>query len=344
MASSSTLRLFLTCSSGDGIYGNSSIRFRQRFITKCHLRTESLDQPLYACVFCVKEHKTVEEHDATVFFSVSQLFRHLARHSQPLPTIEGINALYGPQTLELLDFDLHFTRPDVIPLQYNITEIASKVATRPTAHASITHHPKLTSSTFHDPDGNPTLHFAAGARIVGITFPKAFNGTWCTGYHDGKRGSFPASVITLERPVYEDLRMNAQSSLIAFAKWDFKPKQAKEGEWLSFKKGECISAIGYSYPDHWCWSGQILDSKGKSRWGIFPAAFVEGLREASSIPLPASSPGGLRSGFGAFGRRKSSKQAIMRGLENAGDSVSVMSQPGLEAVPQYKSGWSSWSR
>jgi hypothetical protein len=174
-------------------------------------------------------------------------------------------------------------------------EIAQKVATRPAATAIKTHHPKPGSSFSHDPAGDTTLDFAAGARIVGITFPEHFGGTRCIGYHDGERGSFPASTIMLESPDKGDVEISAQSTLIAFAKWDFKSTGSEKLGWLVFKKGEKISNIGYKFQDYWCWSGQNM----KGRWGLFPAEFVETLQEqpasGSSIIRRSS-----RLGFGSL--------------------------------------------
>ncbi|EHL02216.1 hypothetical protein M7I_1810 [Glarea lozoyensis 74030] len=34
--------------SRDGIYGNSGIRWRQKFISKCHIKTGSIEEPMYA--------------------------------------------------------------------------------------------------------------------------------------------------------------------------------------------------------------------------------------------------------------------------------------------------------
>jgi hypothetical protein len=36
------------CYLGSGIYGNSGIRWRQKFISKCHVKTSSIEEPLYA--------------------------------------------------------------------------------------------------------------------------------------------------------------------------------------------------------------------------------------------------------------------------------------------------------
>jgi hypothetical protein len=336
-----------------GIYGAGStgIRFRQRFLSKSHLRTNSVDEPLYSCIFCIEEHRTVEEHDATVFFSVAKLFQHLAKHTRPLPTIVGISTLYGFQPPHILDFDIHFTTDEPKVQQFGMREIAPKIATRPSAHASATHHPKNNRSASRDPEGNPPLHFAAGARIVGITFPDRFNGQWCIGYHDGERGAFPAHTIMLELPVREDVMMNAQSNLIAFAKWDFKAKDAKEGGWLKFNKGDKISAVGYTFQDQWCWSGQT-GTGSKSKWGLFPAAFVEGLREDVGGNVQGklgSSPGSVKMGGGlglgmlgsrigsGLGRNKSSRgherSASMRSSGSTGSSGGMVAvQPGLEVV------------
>jgi hypothetical protein len=340
-----------------GIYGNHGIRFRQRFISKCHIRTNSVDEAMYACIFCIEEHRTVEEHDATIFFSVSKLFSHLAKHVQPLPNIAGLTIIYGFQPPEVLDFDVHFTMTEPKFPQFSMMEIAPKASSRPAATASATHHPRNTRSGHRDPEGNLTLHFAAGARIVGITFPERFHGQWCVGYHDGERGSFPANTITLEMPVPEDVLMNAQSKLVAFAKWDFKLKDAKEGGWLKFTKGDRISAVGYTFQDQWCWSGQT-GSGSKAKFGLFPAAFVDGLREdignksveGRSYGKLGTSPGSVKKsslGLGSLGsiigRHKSSRgherSASVRSNGSAesggglGGMVAIQpAEPGLEVV------------
>ncbi|KAL2065665.1 hypothetical protein VTL71DRAFT_3335 [Oculimacula yallundae] len=342
-----------------GIYGNSGIRWRQRFLSKCHLKTNSVEEPIYACVFCIDEHKTTEEHDATVFFSVSQLFRHLAKHQRPLPNIAGIVTLYGFQPPEVVDFDIHFTTPLPSTSAYGMLEISQKVATRPSGQATSTHHPKNTRSSSRDPEGNPVLKFANGARIVGITFPDRFGGKWCMGYHDGERGAFPASEIMLDTPAKEDVLMNPQSSLIATAKWEFKPKDTRDGGWLRFSKGDKISCIGYTFQDQWCWSGQ--SSKGK--WGLFPAAFVENLQDGGgrsanmnigagagaramgtspgSHRLSLSTSAGSRTGFGLssrmpsfpLSRNRSSRQGVSgsnASVKSSGSGSNPNQQAGLE--------------
>ncbi|KAH8587595.1 hypothetical protein B0O99DRAFT_526536 [Bisporella sp. PMI_857] len=327
-----------------GVHDNHGIRWREKFLSKSHAKSSSMDEPMFACIFCVEERKTVEEHDATIFFSTDSLFRHLAKHSQPLPNIAGITILYGSQLPHIIyhDYDIHFTTSESRAMPYSIDKISSRVANRPSAHATKTHYFKATDTKHHDPDGNPTLNFAAGARIIGITFPDRFSGQWCVGYHDGDRGAFPASAVTLELPLRENDLMNAQSSLVAYAKWEFKPKDAKDGGWLKFSKGERISAIGYAYQDQWCWSGQT--SKGK--WGLFPRAFVHNLQEISP-PTDSGPPSrglGLRIGSIPLGRKKSSRRERSGSVVSSGSGSGSLhrGQPGLELVSSLTRSPSSW--
>lgn len=179
------------------------------------------------------------------------------------------------------------------------------------------------------------------------------------GYHDGERGAFPASEIMLETPAKEDVLMSPQSSLIATARWDFKPKDTKDGGWLRFSKGDKITCIGYTFQDQWCWSGQ--SSRGK--WGLFPAAFVENLQDgggrtaslgigsgramgtspgSGSARLSLSTSAGSRSGFGGLSsripsfplsRNRSSRQSVDRSnasVRSSGSSGSANQQAGLE--------------
>ncbi|KAE8441922.1 hypothetical protein EG329_004180 [Mollisiaceae sp. DMI_Dod_QoI] len=336
-----------------GIYGNCGIRFRQRFISKCHLKTKSVEEPCYACIFCIEEHKTIEEHDATVFFSVGQLFRHLATHPRPLPNVAGITTLYNLQGPTVVDFDIHFPTNEPSLHVFNIREISQKVATRPTATAIVTHHPKHNHSGSRDPAGDLAMHFAVGAKILGVTFPPQFGGTWCMGYHDGARGAFPASTVTLDLPAREDLVMNQASPLVATAKWDFKPKDAKDTTrgWLKFNKGDLITNIGYTFQDQWCWSGST--NKGKN-WGLFPQAFVENLHEGGGA---LSSSPSVRHKFGfrvptlpmarspTTNTSMNERRTSVRSTNSTGSNNMVQLQPGLEVVQSPVHGSSSsWRR
>lgn len=266
--------------------------------------------------------------------------------------------LYGFQPVDVVDFDIHMAVAEPKLQTFCMREISQKVATRPSASALVTFHPKLQSRDAKDPDGLPALHFAAGARIVGITFPEKFAGNWCIGYHDGLRGSFPASAIALEKPAKEDVLMDAQSTLITYAKWDFKPKDTRDGDWLRLSKGDKILCIGYTFPDSWCWSGQTT----KGKWGLFPRVFVDHCQEGGKVM-----GGGIQrkesSGFGMglmpkmsiLGRKKSksemreSKDTLRRGSVRSNTSsgsgsgaLSVRGQEGLEVVTSPIHGGNSW--
>lgn len=207
-------------------------------------------------------------HDATIFFTQSQLMQHLADHSLPVPAVRGVTVLYGSQKPSIVDFDISFETVARKTTRYRMVDIAHKIASRPNAIAAGTHRPKPGDHTFYDPDGKESLQFAVGAYIVGISFPNRFKGQWCTGYHDGEEGSFPFSEIALEMDSYDALARVAQTNINAFAKWDF---HSNGEEWLSFREGEKITNIRYAYRDDWCWFGRNI--KGKS--GAFPSAFVE---------------------------------------------------------------------
>lgn len=223
--------------------------------------------------------------------------------------------------------------------EFNIMEIRQKVATRPSAQAIVTHHPKAGSNGARDPDRNPVLNFVVGAKIVGITFPDRFKGEWCQGYHDGEKGCFPSSTIQLGMPIAEDMVRTPRSTLVTTAKWDFKPhKEAKDGGWLKLKRGDRITSVSYTFIDQWCWSGQ--NSNGK--WGIFPKAFVEAPEDGTRLGL-ATSPGMMKqSSFGAkissfsLGRKSSRQERTDRAtsIKSTGSGGSMViineSQPGLE--------------
>lgn len=228
----------------------------------------------WKCIFCVDENKTPEVHDATIFFSAAQLMRHISIRHRQIQHVDGIKVSYSYTDQ---DFDLSFTSHEATtdPLSSSSIEIASL----PTALAIQAHRPKGSGKFYQkDPNGNTTLQFAINAQIAGVTFPRNFNGEWCSGYHDFSRGLFPAEMIQLKPPPQDEIIMNAKSSLVAIARWDHSPKNTSAG-WLAFSRREKIIHVEYPYAEHWCWSGQ--NSKG--RWGFFPKDFVELVGEETGM-------------------------------------------------------------
>ena len=230
-----------------------------------------------------------------------------------------------------MDFDLHFISPQPLVPEFAYAAIAQKVATRPSAQAVASNNPKNNRTDSRDPDGMPVLHFALGARIIGITFPDRFNGQWAIGYHDGLRGAFPTSTIAIDQPGRNEEVMNSNSNLVAFAKWDFKLKKSKDDPWLKFSKGDTITHIGFKFQDQWCWTGK----NAKGQWGLFPSAFVDSLHDRGVF---GTSPGSVKKGSitskFSLGRNKSSskherKTSIMS--TSSGESR-ISLQPGLEVV------------
>lgn len=264
---------------------------------------------LKKCVFCVDDMKTPEVHDATVFFSTAQLMRHIAMRHKPIHQVDGLKIGHGTHADQ--DCDLVFKNEEIKPDP--ITRLCPYINSLPTAHAIQAHHPK-SGSKFHpqDPIGNPTLQFAAGAQIAGITFPAEFRGRWCSGYHDCSKGHFPTDTVHISPPSKSDIIMNSRSSLCATAMWDHKPKDTSAG-WLVFSRKEKITHIEYPFAEFWCWSGR--NSGG--RFGFFPREFVvvdENLKrngpemvKGGGEQVPRSSGlGGVFSGFqNQFGAKRS---------------------------------------
>jgi hypothetical protein len=175
--------------------------------------------------------------------------RHLMKHPRPVRHVEGIKLCHRNQSNS--DFDLQFIRMEITPKP--LGNINNELSSLPTARAIVTHRPKPGKVMTKDPDGKPTLQFALGAHIVGITFPDRFNGQWCSGYHDGEYAIFPYSTIQLDGPLASDVVMDPKSPHVATARWDHKPKDTG---WLSFSRKEKITDIGFPSKDHWCYSGR----------------------------------------------------------------------------------------
>lgn len=180
--------------------------------------------------------------DATVFTTQEQLFQHLSRHPQPLPAVPGIVVLYG----QLLrgdpnyeDYDLHFPNP---PVASQLPE--SESLTKLPAAAVVKSHVKRYGRDLLDPDGSTeqVIEFLEGSRVVGVEFPEKWKGKWCTGWHDGVQGSFPAKCIMLEPPAHLPGPNGAPDNMFVTTLWKWDAKDAATG-WLHFDKDETLSSV-----------------------------------------------------------------------------------------------------
>jgi len=238
-------------------YTSHDIHFRLRFLQKSHLAARTVDEALYACMFCIQQGRMPEESDATIFFSQGQLFAHLARHPRPLPVVPGLTVIDAPEIPPPFrnDYDLHFTDP---PRASQMVDpaVAREVAALPTARAVETFK-KVNNVLRRPPGGAVPLQFAKGQRIVGIEFPPRYNGEWAVGWADGSKAPFPVECVRLDLPARSDVRLQSVSGLKATARWKWAPKD-KDGNWLKLEKGETISNISCkSCPD----KGALMGSR-----------------------------------------------------------------------------------
>ncbi|KAI1163322.1 hypothetical protein F5B18DRAFT_325332 [Nemania serpens] len=249
-----------------GTFTSNSLGFRLRILQKSHLSIRVIDEQMYGCLFCIQSGNTLEESDATVFFNQKQLFAHIARHPRPLPKIAGVTVIEDLEPPPHLkdNFDLHLPYP---PAESVMVGIAREVGRLPAAVATETR--KLSHGTMRlPPDRQPALHFAVGAKIVGIEFPTKYDGKWAIGWHDGVRAAFETDAVQLEGPTKAEVKMQATSSVQAVARWKW--NQKGDERWLKFDKGDVIKNISWVYNDHWCWSGTT--SKG---CGVFPQSHLD---------------------------------------------------------------------
>ncbi|KAI1382996.1 uncharacterized protein F4822DRAFT_89227 [Hypoxylon trugodes] len=253
-----------------GNFEKAGVLFRLRFLYKSHLISSSAFTMQFGCLFCAEKGQTVYADDATVFMTQEQLFKHLSRHPQPLPEIQGVTVLYGQVSKEdpnAEDYDLHFPNPPVA----SILPDAPTLAKLPSAIA-IKSHIKRYGRDLVDPDGSPdqVMKFLEGARIVGVEFPEKWKGKWCTGWHDGQWGSFPTKNITLERPsIAPGATPNAEGMFVT-TRWKWEIKDTTHG-WLPLDKDETLSNVTWISQNDWCWHG--TKKNGKS--GLFPSSHVK---------------------------------------------------------------------
>ncbi|KAK1988014.1 SH3 domain-containing protein [Colletotrichum cereale] len=221
------------------------IAFRPRFLQKCHVATKRADELLYGCVFCVQNQRTLEECDATVFFSQKKLFEHLARHPRPLPQVPGVMVIEEAEIPPDLrnNYDLHFRAP---PKESPLAGKQTEIAQRPTATATQTVKRMYGMRLLYD--NTPAFELANGARVSGIVFPEKYNGEWIMGWHEGNFGSAPLDVLKLEPPPKGEVRMDTTSNISAVARWKFAPRTKDGGDWLRFDQGDTITNISCGFP------------------------------------------------------------------------------------------------
>lgn len=183
-----------------------------------------------------------------MFRNKNQLFRHLARHPQPLIPVTGVKVFYGEipkDDPDATDFDLHFPDSSVAGATASLTDDqAEKLARLPTGTARKDH------NEGYGPDNLDTsiLRFYAGARIVGVEYPEEYDGKWCRGWHEGVQGLFPSKIIELEPPAKKEVRLPGMNNdgVTIKARWKFAPKESAAG-WLAFDKGDVIQNVSCEF-------------------------------------------------------------------------------------------------
>ncbi|KAI0482527.1 hypothetical protein GGR56DRAFT_191696 [Xylariaceae sp. FL0804] len=277
-----------------GNFTSNGVGFRLRILQKSHLPIRYVEEQLYGCPFCVQLGRTVDESDATVFFNQRQLFAHLSRHPRPLPEVAGLTVVQEPEVHPALanNYDLHFASPPAPPAMMGEGGCSSffrDVANFPSAVATDTRKLGLGGSTGarSPPDRTPVLHFAVGARVVGIEFPDRYEGRWAVGWHDGARAALEADAVRFEAPPRGEVRMQkggegGDTNVQAVARWRW--HQKGDDRWLRFDKGDVIKNIAWTYAGHWCWSGTT--SKG---WGLFPQSHLDP-KSVRTVDPAASEP------------------------------------------------------
>jgi hypothetical protein len=226
-----------------GTLSLNNINFRLRMMQKSHLAVKSVQEQVYGCLFCIHNGSTVDESDATVFFTHKQFFAHMARHPRPLPAVPGLTVVEGAEVPENLkeNFDIHFSNP---ARQSVMSGIAPEIGRLPSAIAVETRR-SVNGIIRLPPDRAGILQFAVGAKIVGVEFPTRYDGKWAIGWHDGVRGAFDAESVRLEAPPRTEVKMQGTSSLQATARWKW--SQKGEGNWIKFEKGDVIKNISCEF-------------------------------------------------------------------------------------------------
>lgn len=227
-----------------------NINYRFRFLQKSHLAVKRPNEQLYACVFCVKTGYTMDESDATVFFSADDLLAHISRHVRPLPVVSGISVIYGTNVPSHLaqNYDLHFKVPkDATPIPNGgSTEV---VESRPTGVVmKELRRDETTRRIIANRNRTEQLQVAFGAKVTGIIWPPQYDGRKIFAWHNGTFASVPSNLVMLTAPPMSDSLVNAGGNgARATAKWKFSPPKRDKTTWLKFDKGDEITNIGCEY-------------------------------------------------------------------------------------------------
>ncbi|KAF4444936.1 hypothetical protein FACUT_273 [Fusarium acutatum] len=227
------------------------ILHRPRFLFKSHIAVRNINSVYFGCLFCDKTKSTLQEDDATVFQSIDLLFRHISRHSHPLPHVPGVEVVYEHSDINSRgrqDCDLYFPNSTMTALHGMSRAIESnRLTSLPVARAVKDHIRRSNEKPQARPDAtSEILQFVSGARIIGIEFPEKWDGKWCQGWHDGAFGTFPSKLISLDMPQHVKFASLPNTPRTGVARWKFE-KQRQPG-WLALKKGDIIYnlACGFS--------------------------------------------------------------------------------------------------
>jgi hypothetical protein len=207
-------------------------------LQKSHIAAKRVDDVQYGCLFCLQQGHTLDESDATVFFSPRALMDHIARHPRPLPDVPGlviVDGLEVPPDL-INNFDLQLKKG---PVPHPVTEIRSEILHLPTGIAKEPARRLYGQRLLFD--RSPALELAQGARITGLEWPARYNGQWAFGWHDAVRASVPTDILKLDTPPDQHIKIGGM--IRARARWRFNPGKEKGSPWLKFEKNDVITNI-----------------------------------------------------------------------------------------------------
>ncbi|KAF5026586.1 hypothetical protein F66182_1312 [Fusarium sp. NRRL 66182] len=284
----------LACQQAKGVV------YRSRFLYKCHLAVRSINPVNYGCVFCDQCKSTIGQGDATVFQTVDLLFRHISRHSHPLPRVPGVTVAYGNLDAGARgrqDCDLYFANyaTNAPYMEFPAGE-SDRIASLPVARAIKDHIRRRNEKPQERPDlVSEVLQFLAGARIIGVEFPDKWHGKWCQGWHDGVFGTFPSKIINLELPHHTSPATVQKTPRTGVVRWKFE-RQRHPG-WLALKKGSTVYNLASNYHELWRWSTESINDFWMRVWeftkvraAIHPSYAISASETSIMTPTPTWFP------------------------------------------------------